>query len=200
MNGSGSEVYVFISGATYIPLWTSVSAGTYTTWPKIAMEDYGVTPGVSNPLKKNFSIDLDIYYHLDYYYDSTSPSGGTGVIHYDVGAYRSYQYTIFIDQTSAKKHHVSDLKTIHHSGYYIKYDSTSTNYSSILAEGQIYADDITGELYVETTTYKSYFIIKNKLNYALQMNGTAGPEYRLQAKFKINVAEWTTTKQTELEF
>ena len=137
----------------------------------------------------------DIYYHMNYYYDDTGNPDDP--LHVHVSAWRSYYFTVLIDLVpTSYKHHISDLKTIHQSGYWVRYDSSSSNYASILNQGTIDSNDISAELMVHTDD-TSYIILKNNLATKFPFNIDSA-DYQLDAKFKVISVEYTTALQQEI--
>jgi len=93
----------------------------------------------------------------------------------------------------AYKHYVSDLKTIEESGFWVRYNSVSVNYSAVIDSGQLGKNDISAELYIHTDN-KAYLILKNNLRDILD----ATPIYKLSAKYTVNVVEYTTARTNEI--
>jgi hypothetical protein len=134
---------------------------------------------------------------MDNYYDTGATAGDMNSFTYIVSAWRKYGFTVQIDLTSGYVHHISKLKTIHNSGYWIKYNSENLgagNYT-IISEGDILAEDIGAELWIYNS--KAYLVLKNQLkannpNFETDPNNSAYPNYLLNAKYRIGVVQYTT--------
>jgi len=122
-------------------------------------------------------------------------TGGTMIaIHYSLAAMREYYLNVFTDQVSPTyAHHVTDIKTVEQSGYWVKYDSETTNYASVLNQGQLDQDDVSVEAVINTN--KSYIIIKN--NVRQNVNFDPAPNYLLQLKYSIDIIQYSTVKTNQ---
>jgi len=118
-------------------------------------------------------------------------------IHYSLSARRDYEFSVIISRVTTgpnnNKHYVSNLKTIHQSGHWLKYDSETANYAALLADGEVLPNDISAELFIHTDK-ESYLVIKNNLRGSLEPT----PNYLLDAKYRIDVVEYTTAISYQL--
>jgi hypothetical protein len=157
------------------------------------MYDYGVDRGTSS--LSGFNVRLDMYYYMDHRYDT----GSTMVmINYSLAAKRTYEFSILVSQqpsgTDQYKHYVSSVKTVQHSGSWVKYESEASPYASVSSFGELAADDISAELITNNSIggeYRSYLIIKNNLRNASGFYNL--PNYYLNCKYNIDVVSYTTT-------
>ena len=128
---------------------------------------------------------------MDHYMDT----GAMTAIHYSLSAKRIYSFSVIISQSTYPSgvmfngSYASELKTIEQSGYWLQYNSEGGDYG-VIACGEIGPDDISAELYIYDTDHRCYLILKNNLKNILDPT----PTYKLNAKYYVDVVEYTTTK------
>ena len=95
-----------------------------------------------------------------------------------------FVFSVIFQHSSPAVPYASEMKTVQHSGYWIKYNSTVSNYASVIAFGEVVAGDITAEVVISSNNV--YILIRNNVRNTLD----PAPNYLLKVKYKIDVVNF----------